>query len=163
MRTLPAKAGKEKTLKRCLAAVTAVFLVDRALKALIVARYAEGDGFPVLPGIFHITRVNNTGAAFGLMKGLTPILIAISLVCVIFLATSLWRASDHRNVSGVRAMAFSLVMAGALGNLVDRVFYGYVIDFLDFRVWPVFNLADISICVGAGLIVLGFFWEGKKA
>lgn len=142
--------------------IPAVFLLDRILKILTVRFLAEGEGFPVIPGIFHVTRVNNTGAAFGILKGQGPVLVLVSILCIAFLAVTLFRNTSR----GFAPIAWSLVLAGALGNLYDRIRIGYVVDFLDFRVWPVFNVADVSICLGAFLVALHFFTgkrtEGKK-
>ncbi len=134
---------------RFLSIVFFVFSLDRILKTLVVRMYSEGQGFPVLAGIFHITRVNNTGAAFGVLKGSGNFLLTVSFSLVIALAVYLF-------LNGRRALipwTGALVLAGALGNLYDRVRFGYVIDFLDFRVWPVFNVADASICLGVSLAV----------
>lgn len=98
---------------------------------------------------FHLTYLENTGAAFGLMHGDNAALIVVSVLLLAGLAYMSWRwPSDHVSAH----YGIVLVGGGALGNLYDRVFYGYVVDFLDFRVWPVFNVADSCICVGAGLL-----------
>ena len=139
--------------------VPSVFLIDRFLKTWIIRHYPAGEGFPVLPGVFHITRVDNTGAAFGVFRGATAFLVVVSVVSVFFLLFYLVRKilrEDSSLVPGVTDWAWALVIGGALGNLYDRVRYGYVIDFLDFRIWPVFNVADICICVGVFLIILKF-------
>lgn len=134
--------------------------MDRIAKVFILSRYAEGEGFPVWPGVFHLTRVNNTGAAFGILKGAAPLLIAISIVSVLILSAYLFRELFAKNCKthspGLSHYAWALVIGGALGNLYDRLRYGYVVDFLDFRVWPVFNIADSAICVGVFFIFLGF-------
>ena len=128
-------------------AIPAVFFLDRFFKILIVRTFPEGGGFAVLPGILYITRVSNTGAAFGMLKHSGLLLVLASAGAIFFLALGLLR---DRN-----PWPWALVMAGALGNLYDRLRFGFVIDFLDLRVWPVFNVADISICVGVGLLLLG--------
>ena len=150
--------------------IPAVFILDRVFKILIIRNYFEGEGFPVIRGFFHITRVNNTGAAFGLLKGYSGALVLISIICVIFLASYLFRnffsksnklAASADPLRGFNQIAWSLVIGGALGNLYDRIRYGYVIDFLDFRVWPVFNIADTSICIGIFLVAAVFLWRGR--
>ena len=125
----------------------------------------------MLPGIFHITRVNNTGAAFGMLKGNGLILILISIASIGFLSLYLFqniflsrgRQAKPRGIGLSNEIAWALVIAGAAGNLVDRLRYGYVIDYLDFRVWPVFNVADASICTGVFLVLLGFFRKREVA
>ena len=121
-----------------------------------MSRYQEGAGFKVWPGLFHVTRVNNSGAAFGLFQGNTPALTLISLVCVAGLAVVLIR-DLFLKFESTRYYAFSFVAAGAAGNLYDRAFYGYVVDFLDFRIWPVFNVADSFICMGIFLMIVSLF------
>lgn len=156
---------------QCVFIIPTVFFLDRILKFLVIQRYPEGGGFPVWPGVFYITRVNNTGAAFGIFRGSGSFLIWVSVVCLLFLGLYFFRAVLKKNVSGASMdfstqefAAWALVIGGALGNLVDRLYYGYVIDFLDFRVWPVFNLADASICAGVFLVVLrlvNFRWRAR--
>ena len=132
--------------------------------------YQEGQGIAVLPPVFYVTRVNNPGAAFGMLKGNPPALALISFGCVIWLCVLIVRNFFSKSdpdkkaaslVENVRTYALAFIVAGAAGNLYDRVVYGYVVDFLDFRVWPVFNVADTFICVGIFLIILSFFKTGK--
>lgn len=116
-----------------------------------------GAGIVVVPGFFSLTRVHNTGVAFGLAQGnnlLTGLLAAGILVWAAWMARS-WDW-NRRFVQGVTAM----VAAGAVGNLIDRVRLGYVLDFFDFHFrgwsWPAFNIADACISVGVGLLVLSW-------
>jgi signal peptidase II len=139
--------------------VLSLFLIDRALKSLVFRRWAVGESHPVLPGFLHFTRVNNDGAAFGLLKGSTPILAAVSAACAFVLARLLIVRPE---TPPLKATAFSLVLAGALGNLYDRVRYGYVLDFIDLRVWPVFNVADACITAGAALLVVSAMAGGRR-
>ncbi len=160
MRALPRKTREEEKINARLAVaglVPAVFALDRLLKSLILSRFAEGEGMPVWEGFFHITRVNNTGAAFGWLKNAGGFLIFVSALSVVFLAVYLWR---HRKPDASDA-AWALILGGALGNLYDRLRFGYVIDFLDLRVWPVFNVADMCICAGVALIILRML-SGKR-
>jgi signal peptidase II len=135
------------------AVVPAVFLFDRLTKTWITSHYAQGEGFAVVSNVFHITRVNNTGAAFGLWRGATFFLIAVTAAAALAIFVTLWRS--HR--ASAAAMGWSLVLAGALGNLYDRLRFGYVIDMIDLRVWPVFNVADSAICVGAAFVLWSVF------
>jgi signal peptidase II len=151
---LSGKTGEEaKIIERGLAIffVGFIFLLDRVSKLFITYQFSEGEGFVLLPGIFHITRVNNAGAAFGILKDHTSLLAVISILCVT--ALFLYLAARRKKVSPYLESAWLLIIGGALGNLYDRLRYGYVIDFLDFRVWPVFNFADIAICAGTFLII----------
>jgi signal peptidase II len=135
-----------------------VVALDRLSKMLVVRGLSPGQSVPVWPGVFHLTHVRNPGAAFGLLPGRDGLLLllpaAITLVAIWVIPTL---ARQHP----VAPLAGGFVAGGALGNLVDRVRGGLVTDFLDFRVWPVFNLADLFIVVGAGLLVLSLARGGR--
>jgi len=134
--------------------VLAVFLLDQATKFWIASTFRVGQSQPIIAEIVHLTYVRNTGGAFGLFKGWVPLLILISLVAIVLIVRI---AFMQRTVSPRRRLgrfAVSLILGGALGNLADRLHLGYVVDFLDFRVWPVFNVADIAITCGVGFLIL---------
>ena len=130
--------------------VLTVLSLDQLTKAVISKALSLDQSLPLLKGIFHLTLVHNRGAAFGILKNQAILFIFTSLFAIILLIFSL-KNNRHKKLFSA---ALSLILAGALGNLVDRLFFGYVIDFLDFRVWPVFNVADSAITVGA--ILLGW-------
>lgn len=136
----------------CFFIITLVLIIDRLSKWWVLSALTEGQSLPV-SFFFHLTRVHNTGIAFGFFKDFRVPLIGISLICVIVFAAMLWR---RRNVPlpNLTDLALSLIIGGALGNLADRLVYGYVLDFIDFRIWPVFNAADASISIGVGLALL---------
>lgn len=120
------------------------------------------DSIPVIPDIFHITLVHNTGIAFGLFRNAQPVLFC--LITVGLLALLFWGAKSAREEKpGLQTWALALILGGALGNWVDRLRLGFVVDFLDFRVWPVFNLADTYISVGVGLYLLSMLRDKKKS
>ena len=135
--------------------VLLLFLADRISKQAVLRFLPEGHSIPVIDGIFHLTRVDNAGAAFGLFRGALPFLVAVTVVSVIFLFFFL--SASREGVSSPQYWGWTLVMGGALGNLYDRLTYHYVIDFLDVRVWPVFNVADSFVCVGVFLVFLSAF------
>ncbi len=143
------------------AVVPLAFLLDRASKILVLKQLSTGQTQPVIPGVFHLTRVNNPGAAFGILKNSILFLQCVSWISVIALGIYLFRGFRR----GYRStdLGWALIVGGAAGNLYDRVHFGYVIDFLDFRVWPVFNLADSFISVGVFLILAGLFQSKKQA
>lgn len=129
----------------------AVFLLDQASKYLIMANMTQGQSIPVIENFFHITYIHNPGAAFGLLANQTSFFIAVTLLVVAGIFVFYWK----RGVKGrIMPVALGLIAGGSLGNLVDRIRFGEVVDFLDFRIWPVFNLADSSIVIGAGLLVI---------
>ena len=121
----------------------------------------EGDGFAVVSNILHVTRVNNSGAAFGLMHGQAPLLVWVSALGLLFFAFFFLKRGI-RSGSRLAETGTALVMGGTLGNLYDRLRYGYVIDFIDLRVWPVFNIADSAITVGIGLLAIYLIKEDRS-
>ena len=134
----------------------ALAIADQLLKKLFSGTMQLGESIPVLPGIFHLTYIQNPGAAFGLFENQTLFFIAIAAFLLAFLAF----AYKELAAQGVWVrFGMSLLAGGAVGNLLDRVRFGAVIDYLDFRIWPIFNLADIGICLGAALIVWGLLRE----
>ena len=134
----------------------ALAIADQLLKKLFSGTMQLGESIPVLPGIFHLTYIQNPGAAFGLFENQTLFFIAIASFLLAFLAF----AYKELAAQGIWVRyGMSLLAGGAVGNLLDRVRLGAVIDYLDFRIWPIFNLADIGICLGATLIVWGLLRE----
>lgn len=127
--------------------VLAVLLCDQFSKFVIINKLYLHQSIPLIKGIFHLTLVYNRGAAFGILKNQVPLFIFTSLVAIILIYLNY--RQNKKKKSFAYNMSLSLILAGALGNLIDRLFLGYVIDFLDFRIWPVFNIADSAITVGA--------------
>jgi len=107
---------------------------------------------PLIKGIFHLTLIHNRGAAFGILKNHTPLFIFISILAVILIYFAIQNNKSQKY--SFYNISLALILSGALGNLIDRLRLGYVIDFLDFRIWPVFNVADSAITIGA--ILLGY-------
>jgi signal peptidase II len=136
-----------------------VFLADRWTKRLVAARIALYAHIQIIPGFFRITHTENTGAAFSLfadspLRWKTPLLIGFSLLAMVIIASLLWKQVRALTMTGI---ALSLILGGAFGNLWDRVASGRVVDFLLFYVkqyqWPVFNVADSCVVVGASLLI----------
>jgi signal peptidase II len=146
-----------------------VLLADQISKALIARAIPLHETVPVIPGFFRLSHVWNRGAAFSLFAQGDPMVVRLgliafsALICVALLA-ALWRM---RRRMGRTALALSLVLGGATGNLLDRVFRGSVVDFLAFQLgpyhWPDFNLADSTIVIGALLLVLDVIWGGPAS
>ncbi len=126
-----------------------VLSLDQLTKLLVVKNLLLNQSLPIIRGIFHFTLIYNRGAAFGILKNQTQLFIFTSLFATV-LILSVFKKQKH----SVYNMPLSLILGGALGNLIDRIALGYVIDFLDFRIWPVFNVADSAITIGA--ILLGW-------
>lgn len=147
----------------------AVVALDRWTKHLVAARIAMYSHIQVIPGFFRITHTENTGAAFSLFADSpshwkTSALIAFSLVAMVIVIGLLWKQKQALTTTGI---ALSLILGGAFGNLWDRVASGRVVDFLLFYVrqyqWPVFNLADSSIVIGACLLVIEILFVHPKS
>ena len=132
--------------------VGALVILDQATKFLVSANLQLRESLPILKGIFHITYIHNTGAAFGIFKGMLPLFIFLSVVTIILIVLYTGR-SRYRHYYYFR-MGLMLILAGTIGNLIDRLRFGYVIDFLDLKFWSVFNISDIAITFGA--ILLGY-------
>lgn len=128
---------------------------DQALKLYLAGNIPPHRSLPVIENIFHITLVYNTGAAFGLFKG-QPVLffIGVSAAAIMYI---IYFMKEADKASAALTLGLVLILAGSVSNLIDRFRVGSVIDFLDFRVWPVFNLGDSAITIGAGLLLLQLF------
>jgi signal peptidase II len=139
--------------------IICVLVADQASKAAIRSSMLIGQSREVIKRVFHLTYVMNSGGAFGLFPRSTWLFTAAALV-LLFGAYAMLRASSKNEVlhsifsKRLGILGLGILLGGALGNLIDRIRLGAVVDFLDFRVWPVFNLADIGIVLG--LIALGY-------
>lgn len=128
-----------------------VLIADGITKAVAMNLLSYGESLPVIPGAFHLTLVLNKGAAFGVLAHYRLLFVAVSVFAIIaILAYILFRGERSLAVG----LALGLVLGGASGNLVDRIRFGYVIDFFDMRIWPVFNVADS--CITVGCVLLGW-------
>ena len=146
-----------------------VVLIDRWTKRLVATRIALYTHIQIIPGFFRLTHTENTGAAFSLFADSpthwkTALLIGFSVVAMVIVSGLLWKQRQALTMTGI---ALSLILGGAAGNLWDRVLSGRVVDFLLFYVgryqWPVFNMADSAIVVGAGLLVLEILFSSPKS
>jgi len=127
-----------------------VAAVDQVTKAWVRAEFAPGETVPIFANVFHFTYVQNPGAAFGILKGQLGLVILVTAIMVALVVF------NSRNIASsgpwVRA-GLGLALGGGVGNLIDRLRFGWVTDFLDFRVWPVFNVADSAIFVGVCILL----------
>lgn len=129
--------------------VSGVFLLDRVTKMMVQRYLVEGESIPVIKNIFHLTYYRNPGAAFNVLAHRTGFFIVIALVV---LSIILYYYNKIPLDKPFARTALALQFGGVAGNLVDRIFGGYVVDFLDFRFWPVFNIADSAIVIGVILL-----------
>lgn len=135
-------------------------VLDQLSKYYIQSTMLLGESIPVWEDIFHITYILNPGAAFGLMANQTIFFIMLAFViigAVIYFYPAICRESC------LMKLGIGLLLGGAIGNLIDRVHIGMVVDFLDFRVWPIFNIADIGIVCGAFIIMAATFLSHDKS
>lgn len=132
-----------------------ITLLDQITKYTVTASMDLGETLPLWKGIFHLTYIINPGAAFGILPHQSAFFLAI--VAALFLVF-IWLRKRIPETPFYFPIAIGLLLGGALGNAIDRVRISGVIDFLDFRIWPIFNVADIAVCVGVALIVL-YFWR----
>lgn len=145
-------------MKRFLSIVVGLYLLDQITKLAILRWLPLHGEWPVIPGLFNLVHVRNTGAAFGMLKDNNAFFIILAtavLIGMLWFHKAILRQVWHQQI------AFALLTAGILGNLTDRIWHGAVIDFLDFYMgeahWPAFNVADSCICVAAGLFILDAF------
>ena len=127
-------------------------LIDQFVKHLVRSNMVQGQSIPILQNIFHLTYIEYPGAAFGILANhrlLFLLLTAVITGIMFYLYLQL------NNKKSPTAFSLALVISGALGNFIDRFFRGTVTDMFDFQIWPIFNIADICICLGlAGLCYL---------
>ena len=126
---------------------------DQLIKIWAVDSLTKIDTIPLIQDVLHFTYVENRGAAFGIMQGKVNILL---IVTGVFLAVMLVAVLTKKIQGNFRIWSFSLVIAGGIGNLIDRAYRGFVVDYIDFRLinFPVFNLADCCVCVGVFAVLL---------
>lgn len=135
-----------------------VFAVDQLLKSLVENAMVLNESRPVIEDVLHLTYIENSGGAFGLLADSQLLLMVGSAVALGVVAWMLLVQPPSRTM----AAGGGLVLGGAAGNLLDRISSGGVTDYLDFRVWPIFNLADVAIVSGVALLVLNALFPGDK-
>ena len=129
-----------------------ILFLDQLSKSLATKNLLLNQSVPLIKGIFHLTLIHNRGAAFGVLKNQTQLFIFTSLFAIILIFSGLKKNKYKKH--SLYNISLSFILAGALGNFIDRLTFGYVIDFLDLRIWPVFNIADSAITLGA--VMLGW-------
>ncbi len=140
--------------------VGTVVLFDQISKYLVLRTLSPQEPVPVIPHVLDLTLIKNPGVAFGLFGDFAPFLFAVitcSLIMLFFIANR-----SHHEASIWNRWALSLILGGAIGNWIDRLRFGAVIDFIDFRIWPVFNVADSAITVGVCLFALSLLQPEKQ-
>ncbi|MBC9783302.1 signal peptidase II [Heliobacterium chlorum] len=126
-------------------------VVDQWTKYIVQSKMAEYESIPIIPNIFHLTYILNPGAAFGMMANKTIFFVAVTIIVI---AAILYFYRTVPPEQFLFRLGLALQAGGAVGNLIDRLRTGLVVDFFDFRVFPVFNMADTAITIGVTLILI---------
>lgn len=132
-----------------------IVILDQLTKYTIKQSLQLNQSIPVIKNIFHLTYITNTGSAFGLFKGFNFIFILFSVIVVVAILHYLKKIKNNE-----KALQFSvgLLLGGTIGNLIDRLLHDAVIDFIDFRIWPVFNIADSAVTISI-ILLIALLWK----
>ena len=125
-------------------------VLDQASKYYVMNHFALGESIPVIQNVFHLTYIINRGAAFGMLTNQRSFFLAVAFVLII--VYGFYRKRVNNGPVSLR-VGTALLIAGAIGNGIDRYVLHGVVDFFDFRIWPIFNIADIGICVGVVCVI----------
>jgi signal peptidase II len=159
----PGSSDEKKILSFSIIVSLILLLADQITKVLIVHSFKLGEKLVVIPGCFDLTYITNKGAAWGILHGYgwLLLLIAIAVFCVALFMMR-WLTEGWND----RYLMLFIVLSGIVGNSIDRIWRGEVVDFLDFYLgsshWPAFNVADSAICVGAGIFFLSVFFRPSR-
>ncbi len=129
-----------------------VVLLDQLSKYLVKTYLTLGQPITVIKHVLYFKYVQNSGASFSILQGWTWFLIAFAIFVLILIFYM------YEKIEKTHKPFIGLIVGGTIGNLIDRISYGYVIDFIDFRIWPNFNIADSAVCIGA-LLLIYFIWR----
>jgi signal peptidase II len=143
------------TLVIILSTIVASIGIDQITKAIVRANMTVGETIPVIKDIFHFTYIRNEGAAFGMLSEHRWVFMTLSVVALIALSVYLIRFCEEGLLTKI---GIALIIGGGIGNMIDRICLKYVVDMIDCRFidFYVFNFADCCVCVGSGIVILGF-------
>jgi signal peptidase II len=139
--------------------ISGIWLLDRGTKILVAQNLTLGSTIPLIDNWVTLTYVQNRGAAYGILQNQV---LLLSLVSIVLVAILVYGRKRWFNIGKLGDFAFALILGGALGNLYDRLMLGYVIDFLNIQIIPVFNVADSAITIGAGLLILAAWHQEQR-
>jgi len=134
-----------------------VLIIDQLSKLWVVNNFIPGESRVVLNKVLWLTYVQNQGAAFGILQGHSWLFFICAILVIVILVV----INSKQHLPATMQLIFGLIMAGAIGNLLDRLRLNYVVDFFDLGWWPVFNVADMAIVCGGILLVLKLLWDEK--
>lgn len=149
----------------CILIAAAVVLADFFTKAAVVADIPLGESVNLIDGVFRFTHIQNRGAAFGMLADARWVFLILSTAAIVaIVAFVVWKRPKNK----LLLISLSLIVGGGIGNMIDRIRLGYVVDFLDFCAFPslwkwIFNVADAAACIGAGLLFLYLILDTVKA
>ena len=138
--------------------IVVTLILDQLVKWLVRSQMVLGESIPLLQNVFHLTEIENPGAAFGLFKDKTIFFVIFTLI-IIGIMVYLYLHQTNRKT--LFAYSLALVIGGAAGNLIDRVVKGTVTDMFDFRIWPVFNIADMAVVIGLMYLAYCLIFHGE--
>jgi len=138
-----------------LSAALIVVVLDQLTKFLIRTNFKPGESVSIIKNVFHLTYVTNTGAAFSIFQGFNSFFI---IFLVIVIGVIIYYIKNIKENEKRMQLAIGLFLGGTIGNLIDRVSIGAVTDFLDFRIWPVFNIADSAVTISVILLII-LLWK----
>lgn len=140
--------------------------LDQGVKYIVKINLEMGHTIPIIENVFHLTHIRNYGAAFSILQGKQLFLSTISIIAIVGILIFIWL--ERKKAHPLILMALTFILGGGLGNLLDRLLLGYVVDFIDFRVFPIFNMADVFVTCGSVLLIIYLFvadperHKGKK-
>ena len=129
-----------------------MYFFDRVSKYLASKFLTASESFPLVKNFLYLTLVSNTGGAFGIFRSMPWVFTVVSVLALVSICVILFVGRERLGMLEKYALVF--ILSGIMGNLTDRLLFGYVVDFIDFRVWPVFNIADCFITVGTGMLII---------
>ena len=140
-----------------------ILVIDIISKRLVIGNLIDGESISIIDNFFRITYAENTGVAFSLIEGYVGFIIIMTVIVIMMI----FKYVKNNNISKYEEIGYSFILGGAIGNLLDRVIYGYVIDFLDFNIYgydfPIFNIADTFIVIGVLILgIISFREVGEK-
>jgi signal peptidase II len=134
-----------------------IIIADQLLKFIVRTRTQLGESRVLIDGFLNITKTHNTGAGFGILKGQGWLFIIVAAIVLCALVYYNKQIRSERLLS----LACGLIAGGTIGNLIDRIFFSYVIDYIDFSFWPTFNLADASLTIGTLGMIVWVYWNER--
>lgn len=147
-----------KETKKLLLIGLAFLFLDQLTKFLARTLLPSTSTFPLLEGIFHLTYAQNTGAVFGSFKGTNQLLIWLAIMAI-GLILYLWNEFPNKRTTH---LFLASILVGSIGNLIDRILLGFVTDFIDIRVWPIFNIADSLVTAGIIGLIITLIWDKEE-